>query len=232
MTARLISVVLPVHNQADHIAPVVEGYEEVFARIERPHELILVNNGSRDNSLDRCHALADRFPTVRAFDAPRGGWGLAVQRGLGEARGDVLAYTNSARTSPQDLLLLVIYAIANPGAFVKAHRHSRDSLARKLGSFLYNFECRGLFALATWDVNATPKVFSREIYEALQPKSEGDLIDLEIYVKCKRLGIVTLEVPIYARSRSSGESTTNLRSAARMYWGAFQMARALRDRER
>ena len=104
---------------------------------------------------------------------------------------------------------------------VKARRHRRRPLRRKLGSLLYNLECRALFALPTWDVNGTPKVFGREVYTAIDLKSDDDFIDLEFNVKCKCLGIPMLEIPIDSRDRHGGRSTTDYRSALRMYRGAF-----------
>jgi len=228
MRDALISIVIPVHNQADHVMSVVEGYEEALARVPNPHELILVVNGCRDNSLDICRVLAEKYGSVRVIHSEKSGWGLAVKLGLRESRGELLCYTNSARTSPSDLLLLTLYAIANPGAVVKAHRRSRETLKRKIGSFLYNLECRGLFDLPTWDINATPKVFSRDIYHAIQLTSDGDLIDLEFYIECKRLGTVILEVPTYSRQRCGGRSTTTFVSAARLYWGALDLWRTMR----
>lgn len=231
MARHLVSIVLPVHNQADHVEGIVRAYEAALARVGEPdHELILVPNNCTDRSVDLCLGLAAAHPSVRVAPTERGGWGHAVRIGLQEAKGDFLCYTNSARTAPADLVLLVLYALANPGAVVKAHRRSRDSFTRRLGSFLYNLEVRGLFDLPAWDINATPKVFSREIYEAIDLTSAGDLIDLEFYVKCKRLGALILEVPIYSGTRHGGVSTTSLRSAARMYWGAFRMWRSLRAR--
>ncbi len=224
----LVSIVLPVYNQADHIGPIVREYEDALARIHNPHECILVVNGCRDDSLQVCQSLAQEYPAVRVLHSEKGGWGLAVRMGLKEARGDLLCYTNSARTAAPDLVLTILYAIANPGSVAKAHRRSRESLARKLGSFLYNLECRGLFDLPTWDINATPKVFTRDVYNALHLTRDDDLIDLEFYVRCKQLGTVIFEVPIYSWQRHSGKSTTTLRSAMRLYIGAFRLWRAMR----
>jgi len=232
MTDPFISIVLPVYRQADHIGQVVQEYEEALSRIPFSHESILVVNGKDDYSPQVCRALVAQYETVRMTYSEENGWGRAVNLGLREARGDLLCYTNSARTAASDLTLLILYAIANPSAIIKAHRRSRESLERKLGSFLFNFECRALFDLPTWDINATPKVFSRDLYNAIQPQSNGDLIDLEFYVKCKQLGTTILEVPIYSRPRYGGKSTTTYRSAVRMYWGAFQMWQALRKGSR
>jgi glycosyltransferase involved in cell wall biosynthesis len=232
VTEPLISIVLPVYHQADHIAAIIERYETALARLPYSHECILVVNGEGDRSPEVCQALAEQYEPVRTIFSAEPGWGRAVRTGLAAARGELLCYTNSARTQASDLTLLILYAIANPGAIVKAHRRSRESWDRKIGSFLYNLECRALFDLPTWDINATPKVFSAEVYAAIQPQADGDLIDLEFYVKCKQLDIVILEVPIYSMTRHGGKSTTNYRSALSLYQGAFQLWQSLRENGR
>jgi len=232
MNERLISIVLPVHNQAEHIGAVVGDYEEALSRIPSPHETLLVVNACTDDSLSACRSLSARYPAVRVIESELGGWGRAVRLGLREARGDILGYTNSARTAASDLIILILYALVNPTSVVKAHRHSRESFSRRVGSFLFNLECRVLFDLPAWDINATPKVFSRETYRDLDLRSDGDLIDLEMYLVCRRLGKVILEVPLYARPRHSGASTTTYRSAWRLYRGVFRMWRERRKEGR
>ena len=219
----LVSIILPVHNQADHIESTISEYVTGLTRIRHPFEVLLVVNGCRDRSIEVCTDLAKRYPEVRVLFSERGGWGLAVKLGLEQARGEFLCYTNSARTRASDLVLAILFALANPGAIIKTHRRSRESFDRRVGSFLYALECRVLFSLPTWDINATPKVLSRSVYDAIHLAEDGDLLDLELYVQCARLGTPILEVPIYGPTRHNGESTTNLRSACRLYWGAFKM---------
>src|SRR5947209_68215 len=113
MNYELISIILPVHNQAEHIEIVVEEYEKVMEKIPVPHELLLVLNACRDNSLEVCNNLASRYTSIRVINEKKGGWGYAVKSGLAHAQGDLICYTNSARTTPQDLLLLLLYGIAN-----------------------------------------------------------------------------------------------------------------------
>jgi glycosyltransferase involved in cell wall biosynthesis len=223
-----VSIILPVHNQADHIGNVLKHYLEALGRTPYQYEILLIVNGCRDKSLEICHQLETEHQGVQVIFSEKGGWGLAVRLGLEAARGNYLCYTNSARTAPQDLLLVVLYAVANPGTVVKAHRRSRESFTRKLGSFLYNLQCRVLFNLATWDVNATPKAFSRSDYENLCLESNGDLIDLEFFIKCKQQNIVILEVPTYSWIRHSGNATTTFRSAFNLYKGAFDWWQKLR----
>jgi hypothetical protein len=218
-----ISVVLPVYNQADHIGKIVQGYVEVLRNLKHPVELILVVNASRDASLERCRELQAIYPEIRVLYDAEPGWGRAVRAGLTAASGRVVCYTNSARTSPYTLALHLMVALANPGMVIKANRKMRYPLMRKIGSVLYNFECRMLFDLPVWDVNGTPKAIPRELLKQLNLKEDGDLIDLELVVKCSSLGFQILELPIVSTTRHGGESTTNYSSALKMYWGALKM---------
>ena len=215
----LTSIVLPVYNQANHIDDVVKQYEAILPHIF--HETILVVNGGEDESLDVCRALKAQYGTVRTTYSEQPGWGRAVKLGLKAAKGDVLCYTNAARTHPSDLKQLIHTAIDNPTMVVKARRRRRRPLRRQLGSLLYNLQCRALFSLPTWDVNGTPKVFGRKVYTEIDLQSDDDLIDLEFNVKCKRLGVPMLEIPIDSRDRHGGRSTTDVRSALRMYRRVF-----------
>lgn len=227
MSERLISVVLPVHNQGDHIGAIVTGYEEALARVPNPHELILALNGCRDNSRAVCHDLSRNHAAVRVVECEQAGWGRAVKLGLGVARGELLCYTNSARTSPQDLTLMLLYATVYPNVVIKANRKIRESWRRRLGSLLYNLECRALFDLPAWDINGTPKVFPRSFDRLLQLSRDDDLIDAEFVIHCRRQEYPILEVPILSTQRHGGKSTTNYRSAVKMYWGAYRLWRTL-----
>jgi glycosyltransferase involved in cell wall biosynthesis len=225
----LDSVILPIHNQAEHVRPVVEGHIAALRRLEREFELILVLNGCADRSEEICRELAEEHPQVETIVLEQGGWGRAVRAGLAAARGEHVCYANSARTTPEMLTLLLIYASAYSGVVVKANRRIRDSWFRRLGSLLFNLECRALFDLSVWDINGTPKVFPREFTHLLELRRDDDLIDLEFNAVCKREGYPVIEVPLLATVRHGGRSTTNVRSALRLYAGAWRMRHLARS---
>lgn len=229
MSIRLASLILPVYNQADHIGKALLEYLGVLGGLDFPCELIPVINGRRhDRSLEICQDLAEKYPEVRPLCIEAGGWGRAVRIGLAAARGDLLCYTNSARTSGTDLLQMLHYGSIHTDMIVKASRKGRESVLKQFGSLLYNLECRMLFDLACWDVNGTPKVFSRDHHARLLGlRSDDDLIDLEFHAICRIEGYPLLEVPIVSTSRRAGKSTTNLKSALRMYVGALGLRREI-----
>jgi glycosyltransferase involved in cell wall biosynthesis len=228
VTAGLVSIIIPVYNQGDHIERIVREFEAELTRLASDWEMLLVVNDSRDDSSRVCAALAGEFSAIRSIDSARGGWGHAVKLGLQAASGDVLCYTNSARTSPSDLLLMLLYAAAYPGVVIKANRKIRDNWRRRLGSLLYNLECRALFDLSQWDINGTPKIFPRSFSRLLGLRRDDDLFDVEFNVVCRREGYPMIEVPVFSTRRHGGRSTTNYLSAVKMYWGAIQLQRAMR----
>ena len=217
-------MVLPVYNQADHVRAVVRDYLARLAEVpglDRRFEIILAVNGCRDNSLEVCRALAEADPRVRVAHSEQGGWGLAVRLGLAQAAGELLVYTNCARTSGDVLALLVKSLLESPESVVKALRQERMGLARRLGSMLYNLECRVLFGFSTRDVNGTPKCFPRRFGRLFELREDADLVDAEFLAICHREGYPVREVPVLAERRRGGTSTTNFRTARRLLGGAL-----------
>jgi glycosyltransferase involved in cell wall biosynthesis len=226
MIAPRVSIILPVHNQADHIEEIVAEYERALALLPAHHETVLVVNGSRDRSLAICRDLEASHPgVIRAVESERGGWGLAVNLGIREAAGDLICYTNSARTSPSDLAQIIGVGLANPGHVVKANRKIREGMRRRAGSLLYNLQARALFDLSVWDINGTPKVFPRVFDALLHLQRNDDLVDLEFIVTCREHGYPIMEMPIFSSRRHGGSSMTGIESALKMYRGAFDLKR-------
>lgn len=222
-----LSVVLPVYDQADHLAAVVTAYlvalEARQANQGETFELILVPNGCRDDSPAICAELADRNAMVRVVPSAQAGWGAAVRAGIAAAKGDTICFTNLARTTPIDLVSALDAAAAHPECVVKADRPIRESRRRLLGSTLYNLEARALFGVKVRDINGTPKVFPRSFSALLELRSDGDLIDLEFVALCARNGYPIRQLPITSTARHGGTSTTRLKSALRMYSGALRL---------
>jgi glycosyltransferase involved in cell wall biosynthesis len=169
---RLISIVLPVHNQADHIEEVVQEYLAALARVSWPHELILVVNGCRDASWEICQALSTQHPTVRALKSEKGAWGLAVARSA-RAHGDCCVTRICAHHGP-GLTLLLLYAIVWPEIVIKANRKIREQRRRRLASL--QPQCRALFDLSMGHQRDAEGV-SANLRQAADLVADDDLID-------------------------------------------------------
>jgi glycosyltransferase involved in cell wall biosynthesis len=232
MTQPCVSVILPFSDQAGHIREIVSGHVAMLAEAGIAYEIILVPNGSVDNTNAVCRALAAQLPDVRCLEIEGRGWGCAVRSGIAAAAGTFICYTNSARTQSDDLKRILGYARNNPGLVVKATRINRHSLKRQLGSFLYNVLCGTLLGLSTRDVNGTPKVFPRSASTLRNLQREDDLIDLEFMWRCARGALKVVEIPVHGDDRRGGSSTTGGKTAWRLYIGAIRFWRQVRIESR
>jgi glycosyltransferase involved in cell wall biosynthesis len=225
-----VSVILPVHNQADHVREIVANYSQALSVVPGTYEIVLVTNACSDQSVEVCQKLVAANENVVCVDSKAGGWGLSVKLGLSHAKGDLLCYTNSARTTAEILTLTILYAKAFPNVVVKANRKVRDNWRRRLGSLIYNLECRAFFDLPVWDINGTPKVFPRSFDKLMDLQRVDDLIDAEFNAICRSENYPIIEVPVLSTRRHGGKSTTNYGSAFKMYWGAFELWRDMQNR--
>jgi hypothetical protein len=226
----LISIVLPAYRATDHIRDVIPAMIREVETIGEPLEVIIVVNGPHDGTDEAAEALRAADPRVRVLRAESAGWGRAVRTGLQAANGDMLAYTNLARTPPAVLRTAIVLALAARGSVVKANRRVRDSMVRRAGSILYNLECRMLFEMSVFDVNGTPKVFPAELTELRDLHRNDDLIDVEFLAICTARNYQLVEFAVPPLARHSGRSTTNLGSAWRMYTRAFALRREIARR--
>ena len=222
-----LSVVLPCRNQADHIGRVLERYFTPLDGIGRPYELVVVPNASTDGTNDVVRRIAAADSRVTMVENPQGGWGRSVLCGLRSARGDLLCYTNSARTDPRHVVELLALYEAHAPCLAKVRRANRHAPLREIGSLLYNLEGRLLFGVESRDVNGTPKIFSRQLFEALRLESEGDLIDMECIARARQVGVKLVELPVQGFQRHGGKSSTTFKSAWNMYAGAWRLSRKL-----
>lgn len=217
------SIILPLFKQESQVKEIVTSYTYALDSMGERYEILLVINGKSDSTYNTAARIAETHKTVKVFALEQSGWGRAVKYGISQSSGKYICYTNSARTNVNDLVAMLKFSLANHNAVIKATRIVRDSLIRKLGSVIYNFENRLLFQTPVWDVNGTPKIFPSELVKSLPVISDNDLIDAELMTRCFQKKIPIIEIPVYAGKRINGKSTTNILSAFKMYKGLIKL---------
>jgi glycosyltransferase involved in cell wall biosynthesis len=187
------------------------------------YELIVVPNASTDETTTIARRVAESDDHLRIVENPSGGWGRSVLTGLRAAQGAILCYANSARTDPADLERLLAHYLGHAPCLAKVTRVQRGAAVRGAASWLYNAEGRLLFGVRAADVNGTPKIFSRQLFDRLQLSSADDLLDLELLAKANWLCVPVVEMVVSGFKRHGGRSTTTMGSALRMYAGALRL---------
>src|SRR3954453_23466955 len=101
-----LSVVIPARDEAGSIAATLGPLLDALCAASIPSEIIVVDDGSGDETADRVRALALRSPEVRLVrNEGRHGFGMAVRAGLDHMSGDAVAIMMAdASDSPDDLV--------------------------------------------------------------------------------------------------------------------------------
>lgn len=201
------SLVLPVQNQADITPTVTAKIVAVLKKNKIDYELIMVENGSTDNTLTVLKKLASKNKRILVTASPSG-YGRAVIHGLKSTHGQYLSYMPSDGQCDPLVLPRVFKAITQPGIdLVKVFRTSRESMLRKLVSRSFNLLANLIFGLKTKDINASPTAFSAKNLKPLNLQSPDSFLDTELLIKAKKFNWNIVRLPMRNFKRRGGRST-------------------------
>jgi glycosyltransferase involved in cell wall biosynthesis len=207
-----LSIVIPLYNEEDNAAPVLKDIDYALKTALKAYEIIAVNNGSIDNTGLVLKKLEQEIPSLKVITVPvNQGYGWGILAGLKESSGSYVGFMcGDNQVEPAALIDVYNKAVNECLDLCKVRRIKRhDGAVRKIITFFYNIICPFLFSISAGDLNGTPKVFKRAVFEKLGLVSKGWFIDAEIMIKCARLGCRIGEVPIVFKKREKGSSKIN-----------------------
>ena len=208
MAEPILSVVLPCYNESPGLAQILRRFSEVDPGF--PFELILVDNGSKDNTREVLAELLPSFPFARCVPiAVNRGYGDGIFTGLKAARGEVLAWSHAdMQTDPKDVFRAYEALREAPDAkklIVKGRRNGR-----RLGDRLISrgMEIVALLCLRTWltEINAQPKVFDAGLLEHLAHPPVDFNFDVYALYQARRHGWRTMTIDVDFPPRQHGQS--------------------------
>jgi dolichol-phosphate mannosyltransferase len=200
----MISIVCPFYNEMACMRSAVEGLLHSLSRLREPFELILVNDGSTDDSLEIANGLASRHPEIRIVSyATNRGRGYALRQGIQVARG-ALIFTTEIDSSWGDDVLLRMYNVMQqrPEAdMVVASPHLRGGGYRNVPfrrvalSRWGNRFIRGALSFGVTMNTGMTRGYRRASIMALPLFVDGKEFHLEVVQKAILLGWRIVEVP-------------------------------------
>jgi glycosyltransferase involved in cell wall biosynthesis len=156
-----LSVVIPIYNEADNVAPLVDDVLRAVRALGRRFELILVNDGSRDGSTERLDAAAAAHPEVRVIHfAFNCGQTLALAAGMHEARGAVIVCLDGDRQNdPADIGMLLAKLDEGYACVSGWRRDRQDTGLRRLVSRAANALIQRVAGVPVHDLGCTLKAY-------------------------------------------------------------------------
>ena len=199
-----LSVVMPLYNEGVHITTNVEQTLSAL-RMLGPFEIILVNDGSSDNSPQEIARLAETYSgEVVSLHLPRSGKGEALRQGAQAARGEFVVFLDADLDIPpeQILFFVAIQRVKKADAVIGSKMHPDSTvdypLIRRIYSLGYYALVKMLFGLRVRDTQTGLKLVRRDLLlQALEKtESRGFTLDLELLVRLTQLGAVMVEAPV------------------------------------
>ncbi|HEY3999009.1 MAG TPA: glycosyltransferase family 2 protein, partial [Candidatus Xenobia bacterium] len=188
-----LSVVIPVYNEKDTIAKVVEQVLKVDLPAHLEREVLLVDDGSNDGSSAVLDELASTLPLTVVHLTPNRGKGVAVRTGLERASGDILLIQDAdLEYDPQDYPALLAPILDGRAKVVYGSRflgrpQGMTSL-HWLGNFILSITASILFGQKLTDAYTCYKVMRREVAQRISLRSRGFELEAELTAKILKQG--------------------------------------------
>lgn len=207
-----LSIIVPCYNESRNIPLILEKFKKVIKREDV--EVLLVNNGSTDDSKITFEKLLPKYPFARIINIDKNeGYGYGITYGLSNSKSEFIGYTHAdMQTDPADTIKAfeIIEKQSDPKlCYVKGVRKNRPFFDRFFSIAMSLFETIYLNT-KLWDINAQPNIFHRNFFQSIKDSCPKDF-SLDLYflyiAKKKKLNIIRFDV-IFPK-RLHGKSSWN-----------------------
>lgn len=205
-----LSLVFPAFNEAANLPTLLESATKIGDQLGVPFEIVIVDDGSRDESAAVLARWIARDPRVRSVHhATNRGYGAALRAGLREARGDLVFFSDAdLQFDLREIALLLAHAHEHDVEIVAGYRAPRrDPWLRRIIARAWGDLVRTLFDLPVRDIDCAFKVFRREVLDAIPIESVGAFVNTEILVRARAAGFRIRQIPVTHLPRRSGRQT-------------------------
>ena len=206
--AKGLSVFFPAYNDSGTIASLVITALRTARTLTPDHEVIVINDGSADNTAEILDELARIYPRLRVVHHARNrGYGGALRSGFETASKDWVFYTDGdGQYDPAEMTVLWERR-GDDVDLVNGYKISRsDPFHRIVIGRVYHHTVKLLFGLKVRDVDCDFRLMRRSIFNRIDLEKTSGVICLELMKKIHDAGFRIVEVPVHHYHRAFGRS--------------------------
>ncbi len=222
-----LSIVIPAYNEEESIAETIEQIEEAFSKVSIDHEIFIVNDNSKDNTIQVLEALAQKYPSVK-YETNLGpnGFGYAVRFGLERFSGDCVAIMMADLSdSPYDLIRYYTkmvegnYDCVFGSRFIKGGKVIDYPWVKKIINRIANFIIRMVMRIKYNDTTNAFKLYKREVIDGVKPiLSPHFNLTIELPLKAVIRGYSYTVIPNSWTNRKYGVSKLKIKEMGSRYF--------------
>ena len=221
-----LSVIIPARNESDNLQSCIGGIVEVLKKNQINHEVLVIDDGSTDNTQEILEKIISKQLTVSCIkNQGQNGFGWAVRLGLQKFTGDAVAIMMADRSdSPKDLV--TYWKCLRDGCdcafgsrFVQGSRVLDYPLVKLIANRIVNTMIRIAFNLKSNDVTNAFKMYRRGVIEGCKPLISPHFnLTVEIPIKAVIRGYSYKVLPISWKNRTRGVAKLKLREMGSRYF--------------
>ncbi len=204
-----LSVFFPAYNDAGSLPGLIADTFAVLEASVLDWEVIVVNDGSYDNTAEVLGALCKQYgERLRVVQHVRNqGYGGALRSGFQAATKDFVFYTDGDAQYDVKELPLLLEAARRGASWVNGFKKQRsDPKRRVLLGAIYRETARLLFGLKLSDVDCDFRLIRREVLDGISLRSSSGAICVELVWSLERKGLRAVELGVTHRARQYGQS--------------------------
>lgn len=228
-----LSVFFPVFNEEGNIGNTVEKAINVLNRLKIEYEIIIVNDGSIDNTAQVVDSLVKKNAKIRVIHHPQNlGYGEALKSGFYNARYDTVVYTDGDGQFDFSEVTKFLEKIENNDLVIGYRKKRQDPFFRILFKQGWKLSLWAMFGSTLKDVDCGFKMIRREVLEKIPhlESARGAMINPELVIKAKKKGFKIAQVGVNHYPRLSGKPTgANLRVIIKSYTDLLKLWWKLKD---
>ena len=228
-----VSVFFPCYNEQDNVKATVKSAVDVLQSIDADYEIIVVDDGSKDNTKKIADQLSHENNRIKVVSHPvNQGYGAALQSGFKAATKELIFYTDGdGQFDIKEMLPLL--DLIKECDIVSCYRIDRqDNFIRKLNAWCWTRLGCFLFNMKVRDVDCAFKLYKRRIFDNINMTSTGALIDTEIIAKAIRKGYKITQKGVHHYPRTAGQQTgANIKVILRAFKELFKLRRQIKNED-
>ncbi|WP_296146215.1 glycosyltransferase family 2 protein [uncultured Flavobacterium sp.] len=222
-----LSIVIPAYNEEESIIETIDQIEQAFSKVNIDHEIFIVNDNSKDNTLQVLETLAQKYPSLK-YETNLGpnGFGYAVRYGLERFSGDCVAVMMADLSdSPYDLIRYYTtmvegnYDCVFGSRFMKGGKVIDYPVVKKIINRIANFIIKNTMRIKYNDTTNAFKLYKREVIEGVKPiLSPHFNLTIELPLKAIIRGYSYTVVPNSWTNRKYGVSKLKIKEMGSRYF--------------
>jgi glycosyltransferase involved in cell wall biosynthesis len=203
-----VTVFFPCYNEQGNVAKVAAEADAVLKGIGADYEIILVDDGSTDDTGRIADEIAVANRRVRVVHHGHNrGYGAALQSGIRAATKDLVFYSDGDGQFDLNELPPLLPLLRRYDIVIGYRLNRQDPWSRKIMGWLWTRLTCLLFSLKVRDIDCAFKLFKREVFDHITMESTGALISTEILARLSRAGYTIAERGVHHRPRTAGRQT-------------------------